>query len=87
MRGGAQRPAADVVDALRAWWETTDPPRFAWAHLYDAHFPYRAPPGPWHDAVEGRPYDAEIAYMDHQLGRLLDTVGPSTLVEVVSGKT
>ncbi len=44
-------------------------PWFAWIHLYDPHAPYEAPP-------EYRPgrsaYDAEVAYTDAMIGRLLD---------------
>jgi len=43
-------------------------PWFAWVHLYDPHEPYRAPE-PY--ASQHEPYDAEIAYTDAMVGRLL----------------
>ncbi len=44
-------------------------PWFAWVHLYDPHAPYDAPA----EYRAGRsPYDAEVAYADAMLGRLLD---------------
>ena len=42
---------------------------FAWVHLYDPHEPYRAPE-PY--ASQHEPYDAEVAYADAMIGRLLD---------------
>ena len=43
-------------------------PWFAWVHLYDPHEPYRAPE-PY--ASQHEPYDAEVAYTDAIVGRLL----------------
>jgi choline-sulfatase len=42
---------------------------FAWVHLYDPHAPYRAPE-PY--ASQHEPYDAEVAYTDAMVGKLLD---------------
>ena len=49
-------------------------PWFAWVHLYDPHEPYRAP-----EPCGSRfpPYDAEVAYTDAMLGRLVDTLKAS----------
>jgi arylsulfatase A-like enzyme/tetratricopeptide (TPR) repeat protein len=66
---GAERRAEDVIRPATAWilsggagaW-------FAWVHLYDPHEPYRAPE-PY--ASQHEPYDAEVAYTDAQVGRLL----------------
>lgn len=41
---------------------------FLWVHYYDPHDPY-APPEPFQDVAD--PYDGEITFMDHELGRLL----------------
>jgi len=69
------RPGNMVVDAALAWLATVagqPKPFFAWVHLYDAHFPYRA-----HDELDGtifakaETYDAGVAFEDRQLGRLL----------------
>lgn len=84
----AERPGEEVVDDLLAWKaslpEDDDRPIFAWAHLYDAHFPY-APPQPWLDEAGGRPYDGELAYVDDQVGRLLEAFSSRpTLVIVLS---
>jgi choline-sulfatase len=45
-------------------------PWFLWLHLFDAHAPYEAPER--FDALfPHAPYDAEIAWVDDQVGRLL----------------
>jgi arylsulfatase A-like enzyme/Tfp pilus assembly protein PilF len=68
------RPGDRVVDAALAWLgEPGDAPFFAWVHLYDPHFPDYANPalaGTRFDGVAS--YGAEIAFMDRQIGRLLD---------------
>ena len=74
----AERRAADVVAAAGDWILSprasvpAQPPAaspwFAWVHLFDPHAPYDAPA----DYRAGRtPYDAEIAYTDAMVGRLL----------------
>lgn len=73
--GYPERDAGAVTSAATAWLARTfgskpDRPYFLWVHYYDAHAPYE-PPVPWKGAtVEGR-YSGEIAYVDHELGRLL----------------
>ncbi len=52
----------------RAW--------FAWVHYFDPHAPYE-PPADAASRVPGRPYDGEIAFVDQQLGRLLDALDRS----------
>ena len=45
-------------------------PFFFWLHLYDPHSPYD-PPEPFHSEYRDHLYDGEIAYADHELGRLI----------------
>ena len=57
-------------------------------HLYDPHAPYQ-PPAPFLAKYAGRPYDGEIAYADHELGRLFDAVrkkpaAANTIIAVLS---
>jgi arylsulfatase A-like enzyme/Tfp pilus assembly protein PilF len=58
----AERRGDAVVDDALAWVNGLAPaqPFFGWVHLYDPHVPY-----------EGG-YDEEIAFVDSQIGRLLD---------------
>jgi arylsulfatase A-like enzyme/Tfp pilus assembly protein PilF len=83
---GAERRAEEVVKPATAWILGAAPggsiagpaaagiqsgpasPWFAWVHLYDPHEPYRAPE-PY--ASEHEPYDAEVAYTDAMVGKLL----------------
>jgi arylsulfatase A-like enzyme/Tfp pilus assembly protein PilF len=67
----AQRIAEEVVSPAGAWMKSAHAPFFAWVHLYDAHLPYSAPP-PYRAKFASRPYDGEIAYVDAQVGRLIE---------------
>ena len=73
-RWGRERPADGVVDDAVGWLEQVDgEPFFLWAHFFDPHDPYR-PPAPWAERFPDAPYDGEIAFMDEQLGRLVQAV-------------
>jgi arylsulfatase A-like enzyme/Tfp pilus assembly protein PilF len=65
-----ERRGAETTDAALGWLagRPTATPFFLWVHYYDPHLPRTVEP-PF-DAM-GNPYDAEIAYADAQLGRLL----------------
>jgi arylsulfatase A-like enzyme/Tfp pilus assembly protein PilF len=83
-----QQPADKVTDAALKWFSSRPDQRpfFAWVHYYDPHEPYAAPE-PF-ASRHADPYDAEIAFMDAQIGRLLEGVaarsaGQQTLVVVV----
>ncbi len=97
--GGVERNAAELVDAMLAWHATRrdrSRPWFAFANFFDAHRDY-APPPPWNTRFAAdslRPsdrarYDGEIAFVDHEIGRLLRTLRARgdlerTLIVVVS---
>jgi arylsulfatase A-like enzyme/tetratricopeptide (TPR) repeat protein len=73
-RWGRERPAGPVVDDALGWLgELGDEPFFLWAHFFDPHHPY-APPEPFSERFAQAPYDGEIAYMDQQIGRLVEAV-------------
>jgi arylsulfatase A-like enzyme/Flp pilus assembly protein TadD len=67
-----ERPAGATTDRALAWLSALDAGEsfFLWVHFYDPHFPY-SPPSPWAEEYRDQPYDGEIAYMDSQIGRLL----------------
>lgn len=70
----AERRAGDTIDRALHWLDTQNgKPFFIWVHLYDPHAPY-APPAPFLEKYKDRPYDGEIAYADHELGRLFEAV-------------
>ncbi len=69
-----ERSAEAVTTAALRWLAQRSPDRpfFLWVHYYDPHHPYEPPP-----RFKGRfqyLYDAEVAYMDEQIGRLLSGV-------------
>jgi arylsulfatase A-like enzyme len=70
-----ERTAAEVIQRALPWVERQPPGAryLLWVHLWDPHWPY-APPFPFAGEFRDRPYDGEIAYMDSQLGRLLDAL-------------
>jgi arylsulfatase A-like enzyme/Flp pilus assembly protein TadD len=68
------RPANVTADhAIRWLKQQSGKPYFLWVHFYDAHFPYD-PPAQFRKEFLRDPYDAEIAFEDQQVGRLLSAV-------------
>jgi len=85
----AERRAGDTVDHAVRWLDAqSGKPFFMWVHLYDPHAPYQ-PPAPYREKYKDRLYDGEIAYADHELGRLFDAVrkkspAEKTLIAILS---
>jgi choline-sulfatase len=83
-----ERPATDTVNRALHWLDgQSGKPYFLWVHVYDPHMPYQ-PPSPYKEKYRDQPYDGEIAYVDHELGRLFDAVHrksvSNTLIAVLS---
>jgi choline-sulfatase len=69
--GLVDRKAGESVTRAISWLQKTPRrPFFFWLHLYDPHSPYD-PPEPFRTLYKGHLYDGEIAYADHELGRLI----------------
>ena len=69
--GLVERKAGESVDRAVKWLsKNPQRPFFFWLHLYDPHSAYD-PPEPYHTQYSGHLYDGEIAYADHELGRLI----------------
>lgn len=68
-----ERSAGRVTDSAIEWLNnrSRSGPFFCWVHYFDPHSPYQPPP-PYAAPFKNRPYDGEIAYMDAQIGRLLE---------------
>jgi choline-sulfatase len=85
--GQVERNAAATTEAALAYL-TGRPakPLFLWVHYFDPHDPY-APPEPFRSHYPGHPYLGEVAFMDQQLGRLVQAfderaTGPAAIVIV-----
>ena len=67
-----ERSASAVTDAALAWLgrRGSEAPFFAWLHYFDPHRPWNAPQA-FADRFPDNGYDAEIAYVDSEIGRLL----------------
>src|SRR5439155_1783794 len=69
-----ERRAEEVVGRAMKWLGGRGgEPFLLWVHLYDAHDPYEAPP-PFGRRYAAAPYDGEVAYVDAQVGRLIDAL-------------
>jgi arylsulfatase A-like enzyme/Flp pilus assembly protein TadD len=69
---GRRRPGDQVTDAALAWLKKKrSEPFFCWVHLFDPHLPYLSHPDAVDDGVTTDAYDAQIAFADRQVGRLL----------------
>lgn len=80
-----ERPAGAVTDAAIRWLNERQrsgatAPFFAWVHYFDPHLPYKSPLQ-HQPRFAGHPYDAEIAFVDAQLKRLLDALDGHKLQE------
>lgn len=69
----AERKAEKTVAAAAAWLSQRRGKWFCWIHLWDPHAPY-SPPEPYASQFSRDPYSGEVAYVDAQLGSLLETV-------------
>lgn len=80
-----ERAARQTVDAALGALTDASGPLFVWVHLFDPHLPY-VPPEPFRTRFASSPYDGEIAFMDAQIGRLVDAVrrrtGPALVVAI-----
>jgi arylsulfatase A-like enzyme/Tfp pilus assembly protein PilF len=79
--GLVDRRAEESVNHALAWLKKTPRrPFFLWLHLYDPHNPYD-PPEPYRTDYKGHLYDGEIAYADHELGKLITWLKQSKLYD------
>src|SRR5437660_371878 len=71
-----ERQAPKTADRFLQWfgdWDKTrTKPFFTWVHFFDPHQPYR--PSPADAALSVSLHDAEIAGVDRQVGRIVDTL-------------
>lgn len=71
-----------VMDEALGWLESRQQrPFLCWVHLYDPHTPYEDHRDAFGDRFSDRPYDAEIAFVDQQVSRLLEFLERQQLTE------
>lgn len=67
-----ERKGGTVTDSALAWLEKQKNSNwFAFVHYYDPHFPYQAPES-FSKMFPENPYDAEVAFADSQIARVLE---------------
>jgi arylsulfatase A-like enzyme/Flp pilus assembly protein TadD len=77
----AERKADKVYAAFRGWLDKREPgPFFCWIHFYDPHIPYD-PPAPYSIDFADSPYDGEVAYMDHYIGQVMESLREKSLFQ------
>lgn len=69
----SERPAEKTIQAAIDWLSLQKGKWFCWVHIWDPHFPYTAPE-PFGSQYKEDPYSGEVAYVDQELGKLLDKV-------------
>jgi choline-sulfatase len=76
-----ERPAGEVNAEFFRWLDDArGEPFFAWLHYFDPHQPHEMRP-PYDSMCAGRPYDAEIAYVDECVGKLRQELQRRGLLE------
>lgn len=69
-----ERKGTDTVARAVKWRQTQgSEPTFCWVHVYEPHFPYRAPE-PFASQFRNDPYQGEVAAVDAALAPLLDPI-------------
>jgi len=77
----SERKADKVYAAFAEWLDENHGKKFfSWVHFYDPHVPYN-PPSPFKEKYADRPYDGEIAYMDHHVGMTIDKLREKNLLD------
>ena len=77
----SERKADKVADAFIDWLGPNAGSRFfSWVHFFDPHMPHD-PPSPYKEEFSGDLYDGEVAFMDHELGRVIDALRAKGLLE------
>ena len=74
----SERRADKTVAAALKWLAGQKGKWFCWVHLWDPHDPY-APPEPYATRFKDDPYSGEVAYVDAEIGRLMDALGQAGL--------
>jgi choline-sulfatase len=75
----APKTAERFLKWFGEWNRTRTKPFFTWIHFFDPHQPYK--PSSTDAALAASPYDAEIAGVDCQIGRIVETLRSNGLLD------
>jgi arylsulfatase A-like enzyme/Tfp pilus assembly protein PilF len=75
-----ERNSESVVRLAQNWLDRQSAPWFLWMHVWDPHFPYE-PPEPFLSQYKNKPYNGEVAYVDHVLGTFFQYMTETGLIE------
>ena len=86
--GKLERTAKETTDRVVSYLgQQPRQPLFLWVHFYDPHYPY-TPPEPFRTRYAKQPYFGEVAFMDQELGRLIQVFEqriPGPVAIVIAG--
>ena len=74
-----ERRGDEMARLAEEWLSRDTGPFFLWIHMFDPHAPYDAP-GSWRERFSD-PYDAEIAFADEALGKILESLRSRGLLD------
>jgi arylsulfatase A-like enzyme/Tfp pilus assembly protein PilF len=78
----SERNAESVNKIVFDWFGKRDRrPFFLWIHYYDPHTPYDPHKHLFHNRYEKFPYNGEVAYVDIQIGKLVDFLSRENLLK------
>jgi len=76
----SERKADKVFGSFSNWLDKNGTQQFfSWIHFFDPHLPYD-PPSPFKKEFLDSPYDGEIAYMDHYIGKIIEKLKEKNLL-------
>ena len=75
-----ERKAEKVIEATLNWLQNQPSGWFVFVHLYDPHQAY-SPPEPFKTQFANDLYSGEVAYVDHELGKLFDYLRQKDLLK------
>ena len=79
MSDRSERPANETTTKVIEWLKKNPKqPFFLWVHYFDPHVPYD-PPSPYREQYPKMPYEGEVAFTDHEVGRLMESVKEQNL--------
>jgi len=77
----SERKADRVYASFSHWLDENFKEKFfCWVHFFDPHVPYDSP-SPYKEEFSERPYDGEIAYMDHYIGKIFEKLKQRNIVD------